>query len=200
MLLICFADFGGGGCLNTSDPFLMTSGMCGAQDRCPFPGHVIHWRALLAMPSEMERGKGCIKALASTLSTEWFLNTRTFIHSELQPWLEITPGCSVASIRAHHCSHLQSQGWEGQHVSCKGFYMSEWLGPSQPATPRYCWIQLPLHPAGRSGEGFLFAAFKQAQMAKPDACSFVPVGIAEVALGQLTVIAAWLLISPGWHM
>lgn len=36
-------------------------------------------------------------------------------------------------------------------------------------------------------------------MAKPDACSFVPVGIAEVALGQLTVIAAWLLISPGWH-
>lgn len=36
-------------------------------------------------------------------------------------------------------------------------------------------------------------------MAKPDACSFVPVGIAEVALGQLTVIAAWLLISPGWQ-
>lgn len=133
MLLICFADFGGEGCLNTSDPFLMTSGMCGAQDRCPFPGHVIHWRALLAMPSEIERGKGCIKALASTLSTEWFLNTWTFIHSELQPWLEITPGCSVASIRAHHCSHLQSQGWEGQHVLCKGFHMSEWLGATDPA-------------------------------------------------------------------
>lgn len=133
VLLICLADFGGGGCLNASDPLFMTSVMSGKQDRCPFLGQVNHWRALLVMPSEMERGKGCIKAIASTLSTEWFLNTWTFIHSELQPGLEITPGCSVASIRAHHCSRLQSQNWEGQHTLCKEFHMSEWQGATDPA-------------------------------------------------------------------
>lgn len=58
---------------------------------------------------------------------------------------------------------------------------------------------LPFLTAGNSGEEFLLAAFKQAQMAKPAACSFVLVGTTAAALGQLTVIAVWLLVFSGWQ-
>lgn len=58
---------------------------------------------------------------------------------------------------------------------------------------------LPLLTAGSSGEEFLLAAFKRAQMAKPAACSFVLVGTTASPLGQLPVIAVWLLVPPGWQ-
>lgn len=58
---------------------------------------------------------------------------------------------------------------------------------------------LPFLTAGNSGVEFLRAAFKQAQMAKPAARSFVHAGTTGTALGQLTVIAVRLMVFSGWQ-
>jgi len=58
---------------------------------------------------------------------------------------------------------------------------------------------LPFLTAGNSGEEFILASFKQGQMAKPAACSFVLIGTTAPALGQLTVIAVWQIVFSGWQ-